>query len=294
MRYIFSIWIFFAVLGAADPARADMLRTCVFVETLAGLPGELRKVREGRGDLGEFRKNLADSARKLNDRRRVAVFSNFERRAMQTYLDAVREDWHTNGLSTTGRQIPGVTTITAQNRSTVIVIAGKFGCNLPFQKDDVPLTSVDGLTIDPLTLLAALAALLAVIFAIMKLMKYGHRDQRMICRVPAWLGFAGNKYATQIMNISRGGVMVQVPEPDISDAEVTLELASINITSRVVWTNSNFAGLVFEKKISMQMVEEIASQRSATSPKNDDAEAVIPSQIPGSRSGSPGISASAG
>lgn len=293
MRYIFSIWIVVLALGAADPARADMLRTCVFVETLAGLPGELRKVREGRGDMGQFRKNLADSARKLKDRRRAAVFSTFERREMQTYLQVVREDWHTNGLNASGRQIPGVTTITTQNRNNVVVIAGKYGCNLPTYMDEVPLTSVDGLKVDLWTVLAGVLAVIGAILAIMKLLKYGQRDQRVICRVPASLGFAGDKYATQIMNISRGGVMVQVPETDISDADVTLELPSVNIHSRVVWTNSNFAGLVFDKKISAQMVDEIANQRSGTKSQTPQESAVMSTPMPAKGLEPPGMSASA-
>ena len=294
MRYFFSFWVLFTGLWAADPARADMLRTCVFVETLAGLPGELRLAREGRGDVAEFRKDLADSLRKVNDRRRAAVFLSAERRVLQKYLSAVRDNWHTYGLKKPGAQMASGTTISAQTRGAIVVISAKYGCNLPLHQDEVPLSGVKAVALDPLTALAAIAALIALILAILKLMRFGHREQRMICRVPAWLRFGENTYATQIMNISRGGVMVEAPESDMNDTEVTLALPSMNIDSRVVWTNSNFMGLVFEKKISAQMVEEIANQRQTAAPKDHKSDAVMPPRTRTKASRSPSVSASLG
>lgn len=275
MQYFFSFWVFVAGLWAAEQARADMLRTCVFLEDLAGLPGELHMVREGRGDVAEFRKNLSDSARKIGDRRRSAVLTNAERRVLERFLRAIRDDWHRNGLN----RLDGQSSLSVPHRGAVITIAGRFGCNLPVYEEDGGLSGVETAPINLLTVLVATVALIAAVVSLLRIMRFGRRERRMICRVPAWLRLGDNTYSTQIMNISRGGVMVEAPEPDIADAEVTLGLPSMKINSRVVWTNSNFAGLVFEKRISRKMVKKIARQRQTDTPETDAEEPAMPPQV---------------
>ncbi len=258
VRLSFIPLAFVLVLFGADAARADTSRTCVFVETLAELPGDLRQIRQGKGNVDQFRRNLTTTRYRLSDNRSAVLFSAAELFSMRQFLNAVYFDWTEHGTNATSRQPAETAIVSPQSRRDIANIVARYGCDHSTSSDTAPLKGFDAGTISALVVLGVVAALLAIVFIIVKILKFGQRDQRMICRVPAKLQFGGQSYPTQIMNISRGGVMVQAPESEMGDAPVTLGLPSVQITSRVVWTNSNFAGLVFDKKISPQMVDEIA------------------------------------
>ena len=257
VRLILLVLFFGLLVGGAERANADAARTCVFVETVAGLPGDLQSIRKGRGNIGVFKKDLASVSRKIGDNRRATLFTKSELGTMRILLNAVRKDVQRNGVSS-GADTAGTRAAIPQDvLRDMMVIVTKFGCKLPKYQGDIPLKGVQAGTVDPLTVILTIAVVLMIILGVLKLMRYGQRDERRICRVPARLSIGGSGYSTIIMNISRGGVMVEAPDTGAEYTEVTLELPGFRIESRVVWTNSNFAGLVFEKKITLQKVEEI-------------------------------------
>ena len=268
VRLILLILFCGLLVGGAERASADAARTCVFVETLAGLPGDLQSIRKGQGNVGVFKKDLTSVSRKIGDSRRATLFTKSELGTMRLLLIAVRKDVQRGGMSSVGDTAGNQVGVPQEVLRDMMVIVTKFGCKLPKYQGDIPLKGVEAGTVDPLTVILTICVVLLIIVGVLKLMRYGQRDERRICRVPARVTIAGSGYPTIIMNISRGGVMVEAPDTGSDYSEVTLELPGISIDARVVWTNSNFAGLVFEKKITPQKVEEILRIRPDT-PQNN-------------------------
>lgn len=262
---------------SASSARADGARTCSFVEGLANLPGDLERLRSGGGNQKEFEYRLASTRVRLGDNRRAALFSSAEISAMRTYIDAVNKDFKTHGTDRNSLGFSGRSGISPQTHQAIASIADRFGCDYPPEREAAPLVGFDAGSLNILTVLLSISVLLLTIFAVLKFMRYGQRDKRIICRVPAKLQADGKTHSTQIMNISRGGVMVATPETGIENPQVTLGLPDVAIASKVMWTNSNFAGLAFEKKISLQMVEDIskikATQNAAVGAQSDETRA---------------------
>ena len=257
----FLIALLFAMLPvavSAPAARAESAHTCVYVETLAGLPADLNRLRFQDGSSREFQRTLMSLQSRLWSDRHLVIFTTAELFVMKSFLESIDQHWRQFGQNGTLVVTPEVLGISESTQQAIAQIMTKFSCDDPTAQDVAPLKGFESQPVTVVFVLVSILALLAVIFAVMKFTRYGQRDTRVICRVPANLAVDSEKFATQIVNISCGGVMVAAPDADIENATVTLCLPAANIKSRVVWTNSNFAGLAFEKKISMNKVEEIA------------------------------------
>lgn len=259
MRFILMAATLICVTGIANPAQASRLDSCDIVEGLLALPTDIELVRAGRGDARQFKRNLAQSLSVLKDRRRVAVFSKAEIRTLRIFAGAVREDWKLNGTSANGRQIPGLTRTSKTIQSQLSAIVEKFGCIPHGSNAGSSLWSTGSAPIKPFTLLFVVVGMVLVLLGAYWLVRSRYSAQRKICRLPALIRYDGICTATTMLDISRGGTMIEAPAEAFPTNEVTLHLPGLSIPSRVAWTNKNFAGLKFVKNLSARRVDSIAN-----------------------------------
>ena len=263
MRLVFPSMFLVVIMLNAVPVWAKPADTCGFIDTLVGLRDELSFVRAGRGDELEFRQNLAKTRRALKTRNQIAVFSQAELRAMQIYVGAVKEDWKLNGTSSNGRQIPGLTTTTTTIQNQLSAITAKFGCLNANASNGNRMWNIGSNPVTSFVLLLALAALMAVSLGVYWLVLQRYQVKRRICHVPVRLVFGDTCLHTHILDISSGGAMVAIPTEDFSVTQLTLCMDEFELGARVAWRNSNFAGLMFDKRLSAYDVDQIADMTTA-------------------------------
>ncbi|WP_299852013.1 PilZ domain-containing protein [uncultured Roseovarius sp.] len=239
------------------------------IETLAGLPMSLASLRANGGNTTAFQMDLRRSLGYLNDRRRTVIFTRSELRTMRIFAGAVREDWKMNGSSSNGRQIPGLTKTSTTIQTQLSAIASKFGCEIPSNGSVSTLWNVKSAPINPLTLLIAVLFSALAVLSIYRLVRQRYQSKRRICNVRAMLHHGDLCVETTILDISRGGAMVESPTEEFPTSDLTLQLTDHDIVSRVVWTNSNFIGLSFDKMLSSRVVDEIAEMSHETDQVND-------------------------
>ncbi len=256
VRFLIVMILLSLTVFSSDRAHADTARSCKFFQTLIGLPELLVSVRSGRADATQFKRELSQTLGILKDPSRMAVFSSDEIRAMRIFSGAVRKDWQLNGSSANGRQVPGLTRTSTTIQSQLIGIGTKFGCK-PLKFDGVyskwftkesPATTMSLMAIGVIGILSLLGAIRLI---------RGPQEKRRICRVPALLRYEPNCTKTTIVNISQGDALVEIPPCDLPTEEMELHLSGCSIEVQVLWVNSNFARLKFDKRISPKLLDEI-------------------------------------
>lgn len=269
MRLIFSALFFIFSLLEVGPARASSARSCDLIKTLVALPVDLEKVRHGRLNAVEFQRNLAATLKAFGNPTRTDVFSREELRAMRIFAGTVRKDWKLNGTSPNGRQIPGLTKTSATIDNQLAAIVTKFGCEERNAASGTGLWATGDAAISPLSLLLSVFSLVFAALGIYRLVWLRYQVRRRLCHVPAQLHHENTAALTDIVDISRNGAKIKAVEELLVNNVVTLEVAGHSVGARVVWLNSNFIGLQFDRMLPQSAVDEIA-----------DAEAVSASEGP--------------
>ena len=268
MRLTFSAFLLICTLCGAGPARAGPADSCDLIVSLVGLPVDLQLVRADRVNAAEFKRKLLKSLNALGNRDRTHVFSREELRAMRIFAGTVREDWKMNGATPGGRQIPGLTRTSQTIQDRLEAIMAKFGCQMPNASPGSHLWAVDEAPISPLSLLLTVGGFVLGALGIYRLVWRRYQVTRRLCHVPAQLRFEGTTAATHIMDISRGGAMIETAADAPAGDSVILEVAGHDIAGRVAWTNSNFTGLKFDRMLPPRVVDDIAGSTVWPSPEN--------------------------
>ena len=272
MRFAITIGLILSVTFSAGQGRASS-SSCDLIETLVNLPVDLASLRANGGSATAFQMELRRTFGQLSDRRQTSVFSRQELRAMRIFAGAIREDWKLNGRSPNGRQIPGLTKTSATIQTQLIEVVGKFGCDVPGAGSPSSLWQIGDPPISPLVLLLGVSSTVLLVLGVYRVIRKRYQSTRRICNLPARLFEGENCFATTVLDISRGGAMVENPVEDFSAPSLTLHLAGHEIGARVAWANGNFIGLNFEKMLPARVVDEIVDMAPSTDLPEEHADA---------------------
>ena len=265
-----SVFVFMMTFFVTHtPAFATEHGSCEHIESLTGLPGDLQTVRTGGGDPSKFKDKLQRSVRFLGDRTKTAVFTREELRTMRIFLGAVREDWKLNGTSSGGRNIPGLTSTSDTVKKQLVAISVKFGCQPPQTEGEKLKLNLKHGPVSPLALLVMIVVFFGLAVVVYRLVMARQPMTRKLCHIHAVMQYDGISATTVIKDISRGGVMVEVPNETFAPEKVVLVLPDQALPATLAWTNSNFAGLKFDKTQSARMVDAIIAASEAQSKPSD-------------------------
>ncbi|MFD1158920.1 PilZ domain-containing protein [Roseovarius aestuarii] len=260
MRFLLIMNLSLLIIFCPVRASAEQVRTCNFVERLIDLPNQLEAARRGGGDAARFKRSLASALEFLKTPSETVVFTDSEIRTLRIFSGTIRKDWKLNGLSLDGRQIAGLTHTTATIQRELADIVGKFGCKPPNPSGTPPLWNTGDADTDTMSYLAVSALLLILSLGIIR-MVWRRDDKRLVCSIPALLRYESLCTISTIVNISRSGAMVEVPAETFTTNRLGVHVSAFSTSARIVWSNSNFAGLKFDKEIPSKVFDNIVSAK---------------------------------
>lgn len=103
-------------------------------------------------------------------------------------------------------------------------------------------------------LLVVVASTLAIGFIIFK-MRW--REPRKMCRTFMLIEFGDKCTVSHIVEISRGGMQIEVPEEDVGEDWITLSFCGYRIQAKIIWRNAFFAGVKFKKRVDKKVIQDV-------------------------------------
>ena len=89
-----------------------------------------------------------------------------------------------------------------------------------------------------------------------------HRaNTRVLADCPAHLRLPSGDRSGRILNISEGGVRLQLPDPPRKGTMALLEWRGYEAFCKVVWSDGDACGLAFERQVSPSVVTATSGQR---------------------------------
>ncbi|WP_371168902.1 hypothetical protein [Aliiroseovarius sp. 2305UL8-7] len=158
-------------------------------------------------------------------------------------------------------------------------IAPLFGCRTDKQAivggTAKPLAVSDTLTgqavdrlkrASPVVIGASVAVVLALIIGAGLAFHWGLRDRttRLVCRTPLLMSRGAQCTITNILDINRSGMKVEVAPEHAERMWFDLFFCGHNTRGQVKWTNAYFAGIQFKSKISPQMLKDVIAKSRTT------------------------------
>ncbi|UWQ13145.1 hypothetical protein K3556_09180 [Aliiroseovarius sp. M344] len=114
----------------------------------------------------------------------------------------------------------------------------------------------------PAKMTASAVAVIAMVALTMLVIRWSlkGREARLLCRTPLLVTYGDNCSVTQILDVNRSGMKVEVAPEHTVGLRVDLYFCGHKATGQVMWRNTYFAGIRFKPKISAKMLQDVLAK----------------------------------